>query len=46
VSTTTRTPREVAEGNERQERRVIVASAGPLDLLDALLDDLDEVATT
>jgi len=41
MSTTTWTPREVAE---RSERRVVVASADPLDLLDALLADLDEAS--
>ena len=44
MSTTTWTPREVAERSERRERRVVVASADPLDLLDALLEDLDEAS--
>jgi hypothetical protein len=42
MSTTTSTPREVAERSEHRERRVVVASANPLDLLDALLASLDE----
>jgi hypothetical protein len=45
VSKTTRTPREVGEPNDRRERRVVVASANPLDLLDTLLKELDDASS-
>jgi hypothetical protein len=44
VSTTAWIPREVAQRSERRERRVVVASANPLDLYDALLAEVDEAS--